>query len=224
MYLKIANDTKTKSYRLTESAEKPYIVVQTSKSDGSGTTTSKSYLPLTTKSGTGLRMNIKSGTETYRPMEYKSVTSSETFYSSSVNVGNLSSTTALTRASTSGTKYGTRTNVTTVTLYKNVNAAYFPNIFSVIEFTRSSRNATYHVYYGPASMLVTEPNGKTTLTSVTGISLPSSLTPLTVVSSRSTGTEPARITQTTGTTYQTRSSTSGYTGVSSSSYESTGWQ
>lgn len=222
MYLKIANDTKTKSYRLTESAEKPYIVVQTSKSDGGGTTTSKSYLPLTTKPGTGLRMNIKSGTETYRPMEYKSASSSETYYSSSENVGNLSSTTALTRESTSNTVYETVVK-TTKTIYgtKTVYAAtcYFgatSNQFEIIEFTTSQRNASRYTFYGPRSMIV--------LGSLTNSIAFSGGINNATTRARTTATNYQTAVSTTNTIYQTRSSTSGYTGVSSSSYESTGWQ
>ena len=240
MYLKIEKGTKTKSYRLTDSTEKPYIMVQTSKSDSSGTTTKKSYLPLTTNSSSGLYMKVEKGTETYRPLEYKSVSGSDTYSSSSEDVGNLSSTTALTRASTSNTIYGTKVSTTKTNYqyitYSNVTVrgrmqfgTQVINSCSVVanKYTRSSINKASHYIYGNNDMTVAIVHLGGEVTSSIGflVNTTSHNYGITTgISFSATKTVYDTVVTTTGTTYQTRSSTSGYTGISSSSYETTGWE
>lgn len=87
MYLRVSSNgatTSSTSYSLTNAAPaKPYLQIQT------GTT--KWYLPLTTATVAGTRLSIKSGTSTYRPLVYS------TYKTTSTAVGNMSSTTALTK-------------------------------------------------------------------------------------------------------------------------------
>ena len=96
MYLKAGN----KDYRLTDSYNKPYIKVN------------GSILPLTTNPhmGGGVIKCKDTNNNTYRVLEYRSTSSSDSYYTSSIDPGNMSDTTALTRSSTSGESYLTRSS------------------------------------------------------------------------------------------------------------------
>lgn len=97
MNLKVSNSVTTKTYALTNAAPaKPYLNV------------SNSFLPLTTNTTSGLKLKVTKNNNTYRALEYGTVSSSDTFYTSANVSDGLSSTTGLTRASTSGTTYLTR--------------------------------------------------------------------------------------------------------------------
>lgn len=97
MDLKVSNSVTTKTYALTNVAPaKPYLNV------------SNSFLPLTTNTTSGLKLKVTKNNKTYRALEYGTVSSSDTFYTSANVSDGLSSTTGLTRASTSGTTYLTR--------------------------------------------------------------------------------------------------------------------
>lgn len=105
MNLKVSNSIVTKTYTLTnQQPNKPYLNV------------GESYLPLTTSTKNGVKLKIQSGNNTYRPLEYGTVSSSDTFYTSANVSDGLSSTTGLTRTSTSGTTYLTRAS-TSNTVY-----------------------------------------------------------------------------------------------------------
>lgn len=93
MRLSISNATATKVISVTNVAPaKPYLNIN------------GYYVPLTTATIAGTKVKIQSGTVTYRACEYQS----GYYNTTSAAVGNLSSTTALTRVSTSGTTYLTR--------------------------------------------------------------------------------------------------------------------
>ncbi len=97
MNLKVSNSVTTKTYALTNAAPaKPYLNV------------SNSFLPLTTNTTSGLKLKVTKNNNTYRALEYGTVSSSDTFYTSANVSDGLSSTTGLTRVSTSGTTYLTR--------------------------------------------------------------------------------------------------------------------
>lgn len=97
MDLKVSNSVTTKTYALTNVAPaKPYLNV------------SNSFLPITTNTTSGLKLKVTKNNNTYRALEYGTVSSSDTFYTSANVSDGLSSTTGLTRASTSGTTYLTR--------------------------------------------------------------------------------------------------------------------
>ena len=95
MYLKVQYNNSIKQYTLTNNYNKPYIKV------------SNSILPLTTNTTQGLCIKINHNNTTYRPLEYNSMSTSATYYTSGINSNGLSSTTALTRSSTSQTIYHT---------------------------------------------------------------------------------------------------------------------
>lgn len=101
MYMKIKNGTNTKAYHLTESHEKPYIVVK-----------NKGVLPLTTNTTQGLQMKVKINNVTYRPLEYKTASSENTYSLSKLDSQGLSSTTGLTKISTASIRYGTQYSTT----------------------------------------------------------------------------------------------------------------
>ena len=92
-YLVVNN---SKSYNVTNAYNKPYMKVN------------GSILPLTTIGGGVIHCKVDN--TTYRPLEYKSTSSSESnsWYTSAVNSNGMYDTTALTRASTSGTSYLTQ--------------------------------------------------------------------------------------------------------------------
>ena len=93
MRLSISNTTATKVISVTNVAPaKPYLNIN------------GYYVPVTTATIAGTKVKIQSGTVTYRACEYQS----GYYNTTSAAVGNLSSTTALTRVSTSGTTYLTR--------------------------------------------------------------------------------------------------------------------
>ena len=93
MRLQVVSSNSTYYWSVTNAAPaKPYLQI------------SNQYLPLTTATRSGVKLKIQSGNATYRAAVYESG-----YYNTTSNaVGNLSSTTALTRASTSGTTYLTR--------------------------------------------------------------------------------------------------------------------
>ena len=97
MYLEIKEGSSSKQYTLTDSYAKPYIKVS-----------NQSVLPLTTNTTQGLQLKVSIGGSTMRGMEFNTMSTSVTYYSSAANPGIMSSTTALTRQSTSSTSYLTR--------------------------------------------------------------------------------------------------------------------
>lgn len=109
MRLSAYNSTANTTYTLTESPiGGPYLHVNNSY-----------YLPLTTSTSQGVRAIVESGTNSYRPMVYTSASGStyDSYYTSSVDPGNMSSTTALTRSSTSDTVYLTRASTSDTVYY-----------------------------------------------------------------------------------------------------------
>ena len=109
MRLSAYNSTATTTYTLTETPiGGPYQHVN-----------DNYYLPLTTDTSQGLRLTLQSGTDTYRPMVYTSASGStyDSYYTSSIDPGNMSSTTALTRSSTSGITVTTEAATTGITAY-----------------------------------------------------------------------------------------------------------
>lgn len=131
MYLRVSSNgatTSSTSYSLTNAAPaKPYLQIQT------GTT--KWYLPLTTATVAGTRLSIKSGTSTYRPLVYS------TYKTTSTAVGNMSSTTALTKESS------VYYNTTTLTAIPN-KTAITNNMYSymLVSYVYSMTNASYTNY------------------------------------------------------------------------------
>ena len=136
MYLKIQNGTSTKQYTLTDSCNKPYLHV------------SNSLLPLTTRTTSGLNLKAKDNNITYRAMEYNSTSESGYYSTSSVEPGNMSSTTALTRSSTSNTVYHTApetTGTTYLTRSSTSSTVYHtaPETTGTTYLTRESAYDTY---------------------------------------------------------------------------------
>ena len=114
MDLRIKNNNATKSYVITNNCTtRPRVCM---KSDTGVSATPISYLPLTTSTTQGLALRAKVNDQSYRALEFRSMSGSATFYSSNANGQGLSSTTALTRASTSRTEYLTRSS-TSATSY-----------------------------------------------------------------------------------------------------------
>ena len=105
MYLKVQYNNSIKNYNLTDNYNKPYIKV------------SNSILPLTTNTTNGICIKIQANNTTYRPLEYQSMSTSDTYYTSAVNSNGLSSTTALTRSSTYDTQYYTRSSTSSTVYY-----------------------------------------------------------------------------------------------------------
>lgn len=181
MKITVSNSTTTKAYSLTNVAPyRPYMTV----SNLTGW-----FLPLTTKTKSGYNFKVTKGTNTYRAMEYTSASGSASYYSTSDSPGNMSSTTALTRASTSDTSYLTCVS-TSGTTY----------------LTRASTSDTS---YGTCAST----SGTTYLTRAS-----TSATSYGTRASTSSTTYYTRV-STSGTSYQTRASTSAatyYTRVSTS--------
>ena len=96
MQLKIKSGTFIKDYTLTSAYAKPYVNIANS-----------SVLPLTTNTITGMQLKFKIGNQTYRALEYKG-TSSASYLTTADEARKLTNATALTRVSTSDTKYSTR--------------------------------------------------------------------------------------------------------------------
>ena len=105
MYLKVQYNNSIKPYTLTDNYNKPYIKVN------------GSILPLTTNTTQGLHIKISMNNITYRPLEYNSMSTSDTYYTSKVDSIGLSSTTALTRSSTYDTQYYTRSSTSSTVYY-----------------------------------------------------------------------------------------------------------
>ena len=100
MKLNIRQANATKSYVVTDvCSTRPRIAIK----NGNNV----SYLPLTTSSASGFGLRNKVNGSNYRPLEYQSMSTSATYYTSAVASNGLSSTTALTRSSTSQTVYHT---------------------------------------------------------------------------------------------------------------------
>lgn len=100
MNLNIRQANATKSYVVTDvCTTRPRIVIK----DGNNV----SYLPLTTSAKQGFGLRNKVNGVNYRPLEYQSMSTSATYYTTAVASNGLSSTTALTRSSTSQTVYHT---------------------------------------------------------------------------------------------------------------------
>ena len=140
MYLKVQYNNSIKNYNLTNEYNKPYIKI------------SNSILPLTTNTTNGIHLNIQANNTTYRPLEYNSMSTSDTYYTSAVNSNGLSSTTALTRSSTYDTQYYTRSSTS-----------------STVYYTRSSTSGTNYLTgsishqmscYGEQSMIYTINGGQ----------------------------------------------------------------
>ena len=128
MRLQVANSTTTMYYSVTNAVPaKPYLPIT------SGANTY--YLPLTTASLAGIKLKVESGTLTYRAMTYQS----GYYNTTSAAVGNLSSTTALTRSSTSATL--TRSS-TSATLTRSSTSATLTRSSTSATLTRSSTSAT----------------------------------------------------------------------------------
>lgn len=96
MQLKIKSGTSIKDYTLTSAYAKPYVNIANS-----------SVLPLTTNTISGMQLKFKIGNQTYRALEYKG-TSSASYLTTADEARKLTNATALTRVSTSDTKYSTR--------------------------------------------------------------------------------------------------------------------
>ena len=149
MYLKVQYNNSIKQYSLTNNYNKPYIKVN------------GSILPLTTNTTNGIHINIQANNTTYRPLEYQSMSTSNTYYTSAVNSNGLSSTTALTRSSTSqtiyhtcsstsGTSYLTRSSTSgTSYLTQSTTDIVFTSIYSAFGYTGSyqyhSEATTYDI-------------------------------------------------------------------------------
>ena len=108
MDLRIKNNNATKSYVITNNCTtRPRVCM---KSDTGVPATPISYLPLTTSTTQGLALRAKVNDQSYRALEFRSMSGSATFYSSNANGQGLSSTTALTCSSTSRTEYLTQSS------------------------------------------------------------------------------------------------------------------
>ena len=116
MYLKVQYNNSIKLYTLTDNYNKPYIKI------------SNSILPLTTNTTQGLHIKLYANNTTYIPLEYNSMSTSDTYYTSAIQSNGLSSTTALTRSSTYDTQYYTRSSTS-----------------STVYYTRSSTSATNYL-------------------------------------------------------------------------------
>ena len=100
MNLNIRQANATKSYVVTDvCTTRPRIAIK----NGNNV----SYLPLTTSAKQGFGLRNKVNGVNYRPLEYQSMSTSATYYTTAVASNGLSSTTALTRSSTSQTVYHT---------------------------------------------------------------------------------------------------------------------
>ena len=129
MYLKVQYNNSIKPYTLTDNYNKPYIKVN------------GSILPLTTNTTNGIHINIYANNTTYRPLEYNSMSTSDTYYTSAIQSNGLSSTTALTRSSTYDTQYYTRSS-TSSTVYDTVS-----NNISIISNVYIAYRNTVGYYY-----------------------------------------------------------------------------
>lgn len=228
-YLKIQNGTKTKEYTLTSAYQKPYIRV------------SNSILPLTTRTTTGMHLKAQNGNTSYRPLEYVSTSqsastsesSSVTYKTSKANSAGLSSTTALTRASTSQTVYDTRVS-TSNTIYGTVTAGRYSygrtrdydkitRVYHISRTALEGQNGQV-ICYGSSLEYYESNDWMTThnTTSRYNLGFTSYYGAMTfaltaVTATRTTGTTYQTRASTYQTRYLTRASTSGYSGVSSSS-------
>ena len=100
MNLNIRQANATKSYVVTDvCTTRPRIAIKAGNN--------VSYLPLTTSAKQGFGLRNKVNGVNYRPLEYQSMSTSATYYTTAVASNGLSSTTALTRSSTSQTVYHT---------------------------------------------------------------------------------------------------------------------
>ena len=114
MDLRIKNNNATKSYVITNNCTtRPRVCM---KSDTGVSATPISYLPLTTSTTQGLALRAKVNDQSYRALEFRSMSGSATFHTSGANSAGMSNTTALTRVSTSRTEYLTRSS-TSATSY-----------------------------------------------------------------------------------------------------------
>ena len=133
-YLVVNN---TKSYHVTNEYVKPYIHIN------------GSILPLTSNGGGVINLNINN--TSYRPLEYKSQSASDTYYTSAVNSEGLSSTTALTRSSTSGESYETRSSTSGTSYGTTVQGqSYFVNLstYSTYSFYNGNYTTSFITYSG----------------------------------------------------------------------------
>ncbi len=101
MNLNIKYSTSTKRYFLTSACSKPYLKVN-----------NISYLPLTTKTTNGMYLKAKVGNQTYRALEYESISTSDTYYTSESASSGMSSTTALTTTDVTRTEAITESVIT----------------------------------------------------------------------------------------------------------------
>jgi len=130
MRLQVINGNSTYYWSVTNVAPaKPYLQI------------SNQYLPLTTATTTGVKFKVQSGNTSYRAAIYNS----GTYKTTSTAVGNLSSTTALTKAST--VTY-TTTHVSISSTYDNVNMnvttanirSFTGNLGTYVEFLQYTCN------------------------------------------------------------------------------------
>ena len=150
MDLRIKNNNATKSYVITNNCTtRPRVCM---KSDTGVSATPISYLPLTTSTTQGLALRAKVNDQSYRALEFRSMSGSATFYSSNANGQGLSSTTALTRASTSRTEYLTRSS-TSATSYLTRSSTSGESYLTkygtqtlITERYTTVRNTSYYVY------------------------------------------------------------------------------
>ena len=101
-YLKIKDGAQTKAYELYPSAPKPYITVK-----------NVGVLPVTTSTTNGMQLKVKINGSNCRPMQTTSTSESNTYTTTSLSPGGMSSTTER----TANTQINTTTNTTTNTNY-----------------------------------------------------------------------------------------------------------
>ena len=128
MNIHIQDGISSKTYTVTSACNKPRIAVA-----GGG------YIPLTTSTSNGLQLKAQINGQTYRAMEFISMSESGTFYTTMAQSEGLSSVTALTRESISG--YATRSS-TSATLTRSSTSATLTRSSTSATLTRSSTSAT----------------------------------------------------------------------------------
>lgn len=225
LVVKTASNATPESYQLTDAINAPRLAV------------SGSYVPITAGGGSAGNINIADGNSTYRVMRTSTTSStrsaSATFLTSGIDSAGMSNTTALTRASTSSTVYGTKAGTITHVQVTSLRSEHYGEEYrkSTISYTVSATSSyvnwvnntrwsytysgsgshyaiflTYSSAYTMFSTMHTETASYNKAFAFVKAGQAYSVTLNTNIPS-----------QTTATSYLTRSSISGYTGVSSSS-------
>lgn len=202
----------------------------------SSTSTSGSYI---TAPGGNMFIKVVNGTKTYRPLISVSTSQSATYKTSLYNSLGLSSTTALTRASTYQTIYDTRASTyntiyQTANVYQGYSSGVVRNDYGGVNNTynhvtnsgyRNDYEGMYYITYYGNPAYVTWPKYTLSGNALTwGINTYRGLPSLTAVyAQKTTNTVYQTRASTYNTRYNTRQSISAYSGVSSSSASASSW-